>query len=216
MDLNLLRDNHFIAIVLGMAVSLVAETNFNATIPFILSELANLDRTSIATVMSIQAAADIAGRLCVPLLAQRNGWTCRNLYVISLLGSILGRTILSTWGDTYVIVIGVALVFGLAKGTKAVFQALIIPDYVPLERLPAASGIQMVCNGILSISVGPIIGLAHDLTDSYVGALYFTSFLSLSCIFLWFISGLWTIGRNTLKSNQRNPSEEQENSCENA
>jgi len=49
-------------------------------------------------------------------------------------------------------------IFGLAKGTKAVFQALIIPDYVPLERLPTASGIQMVCNGILSISVGPIIG----------------------------------------------------------
>ncbi|XP_071558484.1 uncharacterized protein [Temnothorax nylanderi] len=208
MDLDLLRDNRYIAIVLGMGVSLVAETNFNATIPFVLAELANLDRTSIATVMSIQAAADITGRLCVPLLAQKTGWTCRNLYVMSLLGSILGRTILSTWGDTYVIVIGVALIVGMAKGTKAVFQALIIPDYVPLERLPAASGIQMVCNGILSISVGPIIGLVHDSTDSYVGALYFTSFLSLSCVFLWSIGGLWTLGRNTLKLNQRNPSGE--------
>jgi len=76
----------------GMGVSLVAETNFNATIPFVLAELANLDRTSIATVMSIQAAADITGRLCIPLLAQKTGWTCRNLYVISLLGSIFGRT----------------------------------------------------------------------------------------------------------------------------
>jgi len=76
----------------GMSISLVAETNFNATIPFILAELANLDRTSIATVMSIQAATDITGRLCIPLLAQKIGWTCRNLYVISLLGSILGRT----------------------------------------------------------------------------------------------------------------------------
>lgn len=66
--------------------------------------------------------------------------------------------VLSTWGDFYVVVIMVSLIVGLAKGTKAVFQALIIPDYVPLERLPAASGIQMVCNGILSISVGPIIG----------------------------------------------------------
>lgn len=75
-----------------MGVSLVAETNFNVTIPFVLAELANLDRTSIATMMSIQAAADITGRLCVPLLAQKAGWTCRNLYVISLLGSILGRT----------------------------------------------------------------------------------------------------------------------------
>lgn len=75
-----------------MSISLVAETNFNAMIPFVLAELASLDRTSIATVMSIQAAADITGRLCVPLLAQKAGWTCRNLYIISLLGSIFGRT----------------------------------------------------------------------------------------------------------------------------
>ncbi|XP_012532557.1 monocarboxylate transporter 9 [Monomorium pharaonis] len=215
MDLDLLHDNRYIAIVIGMSISLVAETNFNATIPFVLGELANLDRTTIATMMSIQAAADITGRLCVPLLAQKIGWTCRNLYVISLLGSILGRTILSMWGDTYIIVIGVALIVGLAKGTKAVFQALIIPDYVPLARLPAASGIQMVCNGILSISVGPIIGLVHDSTNSYVGALYFTSFLSLCCVFLWLISGLWTPCRKSRRLNQQNSSEEQENSREN-
>ncbi|XP_014487672.1 PREDICTED: uncharacterized protein LOC106751306 isoform X3 [Dinoponera quadriceps] len=192
LDLDLLRDNRYLAIVLGMSISLVAEVNFNAMIPFVLAELTSLDRTSIATVMSIQAAADITGRLCVPLLAQKAGWTCRNLYLISLLGSTFGRTILSTWGNSYVVVIVVSLIVGVAKGTKAVFQALIIPDYVPLERLPAASGIQMVCNGILSISVGPIIGVVHDVKNSYVGALYFTSFLSMSCVFLWMISGLWT------------------------
>ncbi|XP_032664228.1 uncharacterized protein LOC116840954 [Odontomachus brunneus] len=213
LDLDLLRDKRYLAIVLGMGISLVAETNFNAMIPFVLAELASLDRTSIATVMSIQAAADITGRLCVPLLAQKIGWTCRNLYVMSLLGSILGRTILSTWGDIYVVVIMVSLIVGLAKGTKAVFQALIIPDYVPLERLPAASGIQMVCNGILSISVGPIIGVVHDVRNSYVGALYFMSLLSMSCVFLWLISGLWTSCGKLLRSPRRSLSAERENSC---
>lgn len=91
LDLHLLRDNRYIVIVLGMSISLVAETNFNAMIPFVLAELASLDRTSIATVMSVQAAADITGRLCVPLLAQKVDWTCRNLYVISLMGLSLGR-----------------------------------------------------------------------------------------------------------------------------
>lgn len=67
-------------------------------------------------------------------------------------------SVLSTWGNTYVVVIGVALIIGIAKGTKAVFQTLIIPDYVSLERLPAAYGMQMVCNGILSIIIGPFIG----------------------------------------------------------
>lgn len=65
---------------------------------------------------------------------------------------------MSTWGNTYVVVIAVALIIGIAKGTKAVFQTLIIPDYVSLERLPAAYGMQMVCNGILSITIGPFIG----------------------------------------------------------
>lgn len=191
LDLELLKDNRYIAVVLGMSISMVAETNFNALFPFVLAELSGLEMTAIAQVMSTQAAFDIAGRLCVPLLAQKCHWTPRNLYVISLLGATLGRTILSTWGNTYAMVIAVAVIVGVSKGTKAVFQALIIPDYVPLERLPAASGIQMVCNGILSIGVGPIIGLVRDATKSYVGALHFTSMLSLSCVVLWLIGGLW-------------------------
>ena len=81
-----------ISFVTGMAVSFVAETNFNAMIPFVLAELSGLDRTTIATVMSIQAFSDITGRLCVPLLAHKAGWTSRSLYIISLIGSTIGRT----------------------------------------------------------------------------------------------------------------------------
>nr|XP_033338277.1 monocarboxylate transporter 9-like isoform X1 [Megalopta genalis]XP_033338278.1 monocarboxylate transporter 9-like isoform X1 [Megalopta genalis]XP_033338279.1 monocarboxylate transporter 9-like isoform X1 [Megalopta genalis]XP_033338280.1 monocarboxylate transporter 9-like isoform X1 [Megalopta genalis] len=197
LDLDMLKDTRYVAVILGMGISLVAETNFNALIPFILAELSGLQRTSIATIMSIQAASDITGRLCVPLLAQKAGWTPRNLYILSLIGSTIGRTILSIWGSSYAVVIGVALIIGIAKGTKAVFQTLIIPDYVPLERLPAASGMQMVSNGILSIAIGPIIGVVHDAMNSYVGALHFTSFLSLSCVFLWYAGGLWRINKDT-------------------
>lgn len=75
-----------------MGVSLVAETNFNMMIPFVLTELSGLERDSIATVMSIQAVSDITGRLCIPLLAHKAGWTSRNLYVLSLIGSTIGRT----------------------------------------------------------------------------------------------------------------------------
>ncbi|XP_076224013.1 monocarboxylate transporter 9-like isoform X2 [Nomia melanderi] len=198
LDLDMLKDSRYVAVILGMGISLVAETNFNALIPFILAELSGLQRSSIATVMSIQAASDIMGRLCVPLLAQKAGWTSRNLYVLSLIGSTIGRTILSIWGSSYTVVICVALIIGVAKGTKAVFQALIIPDYVPLKRLAGASGMQMVCNGILSIAVGPIIGVVHDTTNSYIAALHFTSFLSLSCVLLWYAGGLWRLKNDTV------------------
>ena len=92
LDLDLLKDSRYVAVILGMAVSFVAETNFNAMIPFVLTELSGLDRTTIATVMSIQAFSDITGRLCVPLLAHKAGWTSRSLYIISLIGSTIGRT----------------------------------------------------------------------------------------------------------------------------
>lgn len=75
-----------------MSVALVAETNFNVMIPFVLADLAHLSRPSIARYMSIQATADIVGRLCVPLLAQKIGWSSRSLYAGSLVTSIIGRT----------------------------------------------------------------------------------------------------------------------------
>ncbi|XP_043260793.1 monocarboxylate transporter 6-like [Colletes gigas] len=203
LDLDLFRDTRYVAVILGMGVSLVAETNFNAMIPFVLAELCGLERTSIATVMSIQAASDIFGRLCVPLVAQKAEWTSKNLYVVSLIGSTLGRTILTTWGSSYVSVVCVALIIGVAKGTKAVFQTLIISDYVPLNKLPAAFGMQMACSGVLSIAIGPIIGLVHDSMNSYVAALHFTSILSLSCIFMWYVSGFLRYNKDTGKSSEK-------------
>lgn len=52
----------------------------------------------------------------------------------------------------------VGLGLGAAKGVRTVYMSLVIPSYVPLERLASASGIQMVTNGIILMCLGPIIG----------------------------------------------------------
>ncbi|XP_046748576.1 monocarboxylate transporter 9-like [Diprion similis] len=211
LELDLLRNNHFLVIILGMGITLVSEYNFNSMIPLILSELANLTPPEVATVMSVQASADITGRLCVPLITQKFGWPSMNLYAVSLLGSILGRSVLATWSSSYTVIIASSVLLGIAKGTKAVFQALVVPDNVPLARLPAASGLLMVCNGVLSITLGPLIGLVHDKTHSYVGALHFTSALSLSCILLWIGEHVYNSSRKTSKE----PNEDGKNCEEN-
>lgn len=54
------------------------------------------------------------------------------------------------------ILIGLAL--GIAKGVRTVYMTMIIPNYVPIERLPYASGIQMVTNGIIIMLLGPLLG----------------------------------------------------------
>lgn len=75
-----------------MGVSLVSELNFSWMTPFVLSELAKLTESDIAVVMSIQASADATGRLCVPFVTRKFGWSSKNLYMVSLLGSTIGRS----------------------------------------------------------------------------------------------------------------------------
>lgn len=52
--------------------------------------------------------------------------------------------------------VGVAI--GVTKGVRTVYMNIIIPNYVPIERLPFASGIQMFVNGIIIISIGSLLG----------------------------------------------------------
>lgn len=37
-------------------------------------------------------------------------------------------------------------------------MALVIPSYVPLHRLPAASGLQLISAGIFYFFMGPVVG----------------------------------------------------------
>nr|CAD7450177.1 unnamed protein product [Timema bartmani] len=158
LDLTLLRDPVYLNIVVGMGLSFVAELNFNMLMPFILADLAGLSRKQVAMVMSVQASLDITARFLVPPMADRWQWKSRNVYMVSLIGSIMGRTLLAHLSTHYHLILAISVLLGVSKGIKAVFQALIIPNYVPLERLPAASGLLMVNNGLLSLVLGPLIG----------------------------------------------------------
>ncbi len=59
---------------------------------------------------------------------------------------------------TYEAVIAASCWIGLNKGLRTVFMALVIPSYVPLARLPAATGLQLLFAGIFYFVVGPLIG----------------------------------------------------------
>nr|CAD7574853.1 unnamed protein product [Timema californicum] len=178
LDLTLLRDPVYLNIVVGMGLSFVAELNFNMLMPFILADLAGLSRKQVAIVMSVQASLDITARFLVPPMADRWQW----------------KSLLAHLSTHYHLVLAISVLLGLSKGIKAVFQALIIPNYVPLERLPAASGLLMVNNGVISLVLGPLIGkfsyleisgFVRDTNETYIPALYTTSALSMSCIVLW-------------------------------
>lgn len=60
---------------------------------------------------------------------------------------------------SYVAILCAFCWIGLGKGLRTVFMALVIPSYVPLHRLPAASGLQLIFAGIFYFFAGPFVGM---------------------------------------------------------
>lgn len=52
----------------------------------------------------------------------------------------------------------IAVALGIAKGVRTVYMNLVIPSAVPLERLAAAAGLQMMVNGVFMVLGGPLLG----------------------------------------------------------
>lgn len=67
---------------------------------------------------------------------------------------------------TYCEMILVALSLGVAKGLRNVYMSIVIPSYIPLDRLASASGIQMFANGLAMMFLGPVLG-KNDNRDEF-------------------------------------------------
>lgn len=78
-----------------------------------------------------------------------------------------------------------AVVLGIAKGVRNVYMSIVIPSYVPVERLAGASGIQMMANGLAMMLLGPLLGLVRDITGSYTQCIIFINFITLITVFMY-------------------------------
>ena len=67
--------------------------------------------------------------------------------------------------ENYASLVAVMVALGVAKGLRTVYWVLVIPDYVPIERLPAASGLMSVTNGIVFMCLGPLVG-KHEYSEN--------------------------------------------------
>lgn len=83
--------------------------------------------------------------------------------------------------------LGVAVALGIAKGVRSVYMGLVIPSYIPIERLASASGIQMVSNSIFLLILGPILGLIRDRTGSFLACIIFINFVTFITLGMWSI-----------------------------
>ncbi|XP_058831885.1 uncharacterized protein LOC131694780 [Topomyia yanbarensis] len=182
-DLTLLKDKIYVNMMLGMAISVFAEINFSLMTPFILNDL-GYHTEQIASIMSTLAVADLMFRFISPFVGDLLKLTPRVMYMISLAMLIVFRFgILAARSFPEMIV--VAFFLGVSKGVRTVYMSLVIPSYIPIKRLPSASSIQMMMNGIILMTIGPLVGLMRDLSGNYSKSITFINAFTIVTLVMW-------------------------------
>lgn len=155
-DLDLLRDFSFVNLVAGLTMINFGELNFSILTPFILNDF-GLETSQITLCISVLGGLDVTTRFLVPFLTEKISWDNRVFFLIGVVGISIGRTVVACTRSFAVILTTFAII-GVFKGVRTIFWPLVIPSCVPLKRLPAASGLQLLITGMFTMAAGPFMG----------------------------------------------------------
>ncbi|XP_066147298.1 monocarboxylate transporter 9 isoform X3 [Euwallacea fornicatus] len=197
-DFELFKDPIYLNLMLGITVANFAELNFSILTPMVLQEF-KFSEYQTATFMSLLGGTDLVVRFFIPFIADKLGWDNKTFFLIGVLAMAFGRVIL-VHTQTYIWSIVVAVIIGAGKGLRTIFIALVIPSYVPLERLPAASGLQLATSGLLFIILGPVVGWIRDAVNNYVITLHILNICTYTTAVAWLIEGFVTRKRQSLQT----------------
>lgn len=155
-DLGLLRDATYMNLSFGLTLISFAEFNFAMLTPIILADFLFANE-EIAMAMSLCGLSDLVMRFLMPLVTSGSNLSNQTYFIIGLVGMCLGRLLLSfvrTVHYMWAIFFGL----GISKAFRTVFWGLVLPSYLPLDRLAAGTGLQLVMSALFSLCIGPLIG----------------------------------------------------------
>lgn len=184
-DLDLLKDPGYVNLMLGMSVAVFAEMNFSQLTPFILTDM-NISTKQIAYIMSTIASVDLIFRILAPFIGEWFNQPPKIMYMMSLCLLIISRTSL-LFINGFASLLIVASGLGAAKGIRSIYMSLVIPSYVPIHKLPNASGIQMIVNGMLLLCAGPMLGIMRDNFGNFAPSLIVINTVTLFTVIMWTI-----------------------------
>ncbi|XP_061396638.1 uncharacterized protein LOC133332268 [Musca vetustissima] len=186
-DLGLLRDFTFVNLVIGLTIINFGELNFSILTPFILNDF-GLEISQITLSISVLGGMDLATRFLLPFLTEKVPWDNRVFFLIGVVGIALGRTVIACT-RSFPVIISTFAVTGIFKGVRTIFWPLIIPSCVPLKRLPAASGLQLLISGLFTLAAGPFVGLIRD-RYNYAIALHCLNIMTFVAAISWTVEAL--------------------------
>ncbi|KAF7282411.1 hypothetical protein GWI33_002725 [Rhynchophorus ferrugineus] len=182
-DLDLLSDLRYLNIMLGVSLILFVELNFTVLIPFLLDEY-SLPISEMANFLSVLGAADILFRFLAPHIGDCLKLPVRVMLILIFVIIIVGRIVI-IYTVSYPGILGIAFLMGCVKGLRMVFMSLVIPNYVPKERLASASAMQIVSNSFTNILGGYLIGELREMSGTFVTCIIVMNAITSLTIMLW-------------------------------
>lgn len=184
-DLTLLTDPVFVNILLGLSLAACVDTNFSLLLPMILKDMMQFETSEIAQIMAVIGFSDTIFRFVSPFIGEWCQKPPRMMYIFSLLLIIFIRSVMLL-ATTFNSMLIVAIAIGVSKGIRTVYMNIVIPAYVPIERLAFASGIQMFFNGIIIISIGSfVLGPLRETSGSYRMPIVVLNIITMMTIVMW-------------------------------
>ncbi|KAG5900526.1 hypothetical protein JTB14_022833 [Gonioctena quinquepunctata] len=183
-DFKLLKDPVYVNLMLGLTMTNFVELNFGLLTPVVMSEL-NFEKNEIATFMSLLAGTDILCRFLVSFIADKVKISNRNFYLLGISVMLIGRIVFmhTSWS-----LVGAAII-GSGKALRTIFLILVIPSHVPIERLPAAYGLQYAFSLFFFVIGGPIAGWIREYVGNYYIQIHILNILSYITMISWLTEG---------------------------
>nr|CAD7427074.1 unnamed protein product [Timema monikensis] len=156
LDVHLLKDNTFLVLVVGISLAASAEYTFTFLVPLILVDF-NFSLDETAYVMSLIATGDLLTRFLSPFFADWFKMDARSMYVLGLLTVVASRSVI-LFRTEFHAMMAVGLFLGMGKGVRTVYMNLVVPAYVPMDKIASALAFQNLGIGVITLLISPLIG----------------------------------------------------------
>ncbi|CAB3256351.1 unnamed protein product [Arctia plantaginis] len=188
LDLTLLKDLVYVNIVFGLALTFFSDLTFFTVEPLFLDKN-QLTKSEIASIIAVGGATDMSARLFLGVAGQFFRLKSRYMFYAGAFLTALFRLIFVQF-NTYTPLLILTGILGSLRSLVHIAQPIVLAEHLPIERYPPAYGLYMLLAGVISLSIGPLIGFIRDYTGSYVIAFNMLTACNICCVIPWTVEGI--------------------------
>ncbi|XP_053616006.1 monocarboxylate transporter 12-B-like [Plodia interpunctella] len=183
-DISLLSSPRFLNILLGTALAVTSIQNFSMLFPLFLQKSVMLNKEQTAICMSAVAAADISGRLILPVFQDKFQIRARWMLIMTSVWLIVARQILAYQSELTILIL-MSCIYGFGRSMIVVARNIAISENCRMDQVPAAVGLGMLTMGIIVPPAGYFLGWIRDFTESYVICITAQNMLLVVLLVMW-------------------------------